>query len=141
MAFHGTADTMVPYLGGQIGAGLRRGGGRGRGDRTRGRCLAAEQLAAEWAQTDGCEPMPTVEAVPVPPGELTVTRLTWHDAAGPKVVLHRIEGGGHTWPGVTTARPAAQGRATSSFDATARLLDFFGGLADLRAVRGASEPG
>jgi len=144
MAFHGTADDMVPYAGGEIGAGLRanaQGRRAGRGDPTRGRCLAAEQLGADWAQTDGCDPTPTVEALSVPAGELAVTRLTWRDGSGPKVVLHRIEGGGHTWPGVTTARRAAQGTGTSSLDATALLLDFFRGLADLRAVGGASEPG
>jgi poly(3-hydroxybutyrate) depolymerase len=91
-------------------------------------CLAAEQLGADWARIDGCSPIPEVVALPVPAGELPVSRLTWRDASGPKVVLHRIEGGGHTWPGVTTDRRAAQGTGRYSLDATGLLLDFFGGL-------------
>ena len=142
MAFHGTADPMVPYAGGPIGAGLRRSGRGGRGrDGTRGMCLAAEQLGADWARIDDCAPAPEVVTLPMPGGELPVVRLAWHDAGGPRVVLHRIEGGGHTWPGVTTARRAAQGTGPSTLDATGLLLHFFDGLVDLRAVGGASDPG
>jgi polyhydroxybutyrate depolymerase len=69
MAFHGTADPIVPY--------------------------GAEEWVATWARGNGCDPLPA--AIP-PQGDVRGIRYTGCDQ-GAKVILYTIEGGGHTWPG------------------------------------------
>ncbi len=85
--FHGTADAVVPY-----------GGGRVRTNNTLP-VSGAEATAAKWAQHDGCEAQPTLTRLGT-----QVVRLTWRGCAA-SVVMYRIEGGGHTWPGATISVP------------------------------------
>jgi polyhydroxybutyrate depolymerase len=138
MLFHGDADPIVPYGGGLVGAHLPGAGRRARrarrfGDAAdsgpaggRGRCVAAEALAEDWAIAGGCDLRPAVERLASAPGDLGVLRLTWQGPAGVPVVLHRIEGGGHTWPGGPQYLPARMiGRVATSLDATGILLSFF----------------
>ena len=72
-----------------------------------------------------------------------VTRLTW--AGVRPIVLYRVEGGGHGWPGapqVPTAR--IFGRVPKRFDATGTILEFArraSGLDDLDGGARASDPG
>jgi polyhydroxybutyrate depolymerase len=107
--FHGTADPLVPYLGGPIGPAGRRAQRRvrrtGEGHPGRGVAVPAETVAADWAAVAGAAPTPETERSPMPAGDLSVTRLTWQGAAH-TVTLHRIEGGGHTWPGGPQYLPA-----------------------------------
>jgi polyhydroxybutyrate depolymerase len=134
MLFHGTADPVVPYAGGPILPNRRaRVRGRHQGpvpplmdDGGRGRCVGAEELAAEWAGANGAVGPPAVEILTPPPGELAVTRLSWTAPGGVPVVLHRIEGGGHTWPGGPQYLPTALiGPTAARLDASAILLDYF----------------
>ena len=61
--------------------------------------VAAETSAAEWAAANGIVGAPLVGRS-TPPGDLPITLITWRpELQGPPVVLYRIEGGGHTWPG------------------------------------------
>ncbi len=87
VAFHGTADPIDPYAGGNIHI---HGGGA---------VLPVTVAMADWAKWDGCAAKPqTNERTAV--GEIRLTRVDWtacHD--GVHVTLYRIEGGGHTWPG------------------------------------------
>jgi len=82
---HGTADGTVPYTGG-----------------TALNFVPIPTLLAHWVQANGCNPTPTVTAVPDtnPNDGCTAERQQW---AGPRygsVVEHyKIIGGGHTWPG------------------------------------------
>jgi polyhydroxybutyrate depolymerase len=115
----GTADPLVPYGGGPIGAGLRRRAGTGRGQ-----VMAAEALASDWASTDGCAAAPVWQQVPVAPDDLPVWHATWADAAGRTwVELFRIDGGGHTWPGGLPYLPERFIGRTARLDATGILLD------------------
>jgi polyhydroxybutyrate depolymerase len=53
-----------------------------------------------------------------------VTRLTWSAPGCPPVVLYRIEGGGHGWPGGPQFLPArAIGPVPRQLDATGILLE------------------
>lgn len=88
LVFHGTDDRVVPYAGGTVnanGAGGRLG------------APPAEDAAAGWAAHAGCDPDPTDTTITP-----HVTRRTWAGCTAP-VVFHRIEGGGHTWPGAAIA--------------------------------------
>jgi polyhydroxybutyrate depolymerase len=107
LAFHGTADPLVPYGGGAVAtSGLPVQG--------------AEAAMARWAAKDGCDATPTTTS-----RAADVTQLDWEGCApGLAVTLERIEGGGHTWPG-SAIDVARLGHTTKSIDATNELLDFF----------------
>jgi polyhydroxybutyrate depolymerase len=107
LAFHGTADPLVPYGGGTVASsGLPVQG--------------AEAAMAQWAAKDGCTATPTTTSLAP-----DVTQLDWKGCtSGLAVTLERIEGGGHTWPG-SAIDVSRLGATTKSIDATNELLDFF----------------
>ena len=116
LAFHGTADPIVPYQGGDYFAGAAAG-------RTPGRAqaLPVDDAAAAWAAFDGCGTPPTPTWVAA-----DVQHLVWPDCpANGTVELYRIVGGGHTWPGSVPVRATRLGSTTPSISATALMLDFF----------------
>ncbi|HTD49285.1 MAG TPA: PHB depolymerase family esterase [Acidimicrobiia bacterium] len=108
--FHGTADPVVPYYGGHIGGpnGLR--------------IAPAEQTAAAWAKHNGC----TAGAAQTRLSSQVVT-LTWKGCKAP-VVMYRIVGGGHTWPGSAIELPAL-GLTTHQVSATAQMWKLFSSIA------------
>ena len=124
MSFHGTGDPIVPYAGGPVG--FERRGARPAAVTARGSCVGAEELALDWARLAGHDARPTVERLaPAGPG-LAVVRLTWQGPGGPPIVLHRIEGAGHVWPGGPQYLPARViGKAAPGLDATGILLGWF----------------
>jgi polyhydroxybutyrate depolymerase len=127
LCFAGTADRVVPYVGGRASgpfARLRRRRVRRRlVDPMNREVAGAQTLAEEWASVNGIEGPPTVAAVPAT--ELPVTRLTWSAPGRPPVVLYRIEGGAHGWPGGPQYLPRALvGRIPQDLDATGILLAF-----------------
>lgn len=124
--FAGTADPLVPYGGGPIGPLGRMVQRRSRGASNRGLAVAAEIAAADWAAANGSVGAPMIDVLTVPAGDLPVTRIAWETGAGPTVVLYRIEGGGHTWPGGAQYLPARLiGPVAKRLDATGLLLDRF----------------
>ncbi len=101
---NGTADTMVPYAGGNVGL---RGG--------RGSVWGVEKTAALFAQTDGCASTSSSQSIKHrdPTQKTSVTLLDWTGCkAGTSVMLYRIEGGGHSIAG----RPALAGVLGPSTD-------------------------
>jgi len=80
LAFHGTADPLVPYQGGPIGLGRLVGRGGARRPAVAGRGVAApiEEVAADWSPPgpDGTHAAPRREPVAGPPGALPVERLS-----------------------------------------------------------------
>lgn len=104
LAFHGTADSTVPYQGGTL-MGFK----------------PAAETDSFWATHDGCQGAPEVT---LQKGAVTCKT---HRAcsAGTEVSLCTIEGasGTHSWPG---AGPwPAVGNSNMDIDATAAILDFF----------------
>ena len=104
MAFHGTLDTFLPYAGGDSPFPDRP-------------VTGVEAWMAGWASTDGCAPGPTVASV-----SAEVDSLTWQGCAAP-VVLYRVLGGGHTWPG--GVNDPAGGASTNDISATELMWAFF----------------
>jgi polyhydroxybutyrate depolymerase len=80
---HGTADGVVPFLGGVM-TGLG-----GESD-----VLGAPTLVDRWRSIDGCSDAPVQDAL----GPQTIRVTSSSCAAGTAVQFTRIEGGGHTWP-------------------------------------------
>jgi polyhydroxybutyrate depolymerase len=99
LAFHGTADLVVPY------------------DGTGPLFVPVEEWVAEWAVRNGCDPTPVEE-------RLTddVTTLIWAGCSA-DTQLVTIEGGGHGWPGSEVSILALS--STDTIDATDMIWDFF----------------
>ena len=111
LAFQGTTDPLMPYLGG--GAGQRR-------------VLSAERSVAFWATAAGCTG-PPVAGEPIDHAtDGTRVRHTVYGGCreGRAVELYTIEGGGHTWPGGPEAGRRV-GRVSREVDATELIWRFF----------------
>jgi polyhydroxybutyrate depolymerase len=115
---HGTADPFVPYKGGPVG----RRTGRGIG-------LSVENTVAFWVGVDGCDGEPVVTRIaPAYPRDPTrITRIAYlNGREGSEVILYRIEGGGHAWPGGYQYLPVRFiGRGSSQMDAGGAIWEFF----------------
>jgi len=108
IAFHGTADPIVPYHGGKVWIAPLP-------------FPSVRTWVAEWARRNRCGPNP-VDAVVA----ADVTRLEYTDCAGDAtVVLYTVVGGGHTWPGGKPMPGWLVGRTTDSIDATSLMWAFF----------------
>jgi polyhydroxybutyrate depolymerase len=100
LAFHGSSDPVLGYLGGYF-------------------------AAQAWARLDGCGTSPT--ATPLPDRADDDTRLWRYDfpgcAGGSQVVFYSIDGGGHTWPGAEY--PASSPLQSREIEASEEIVDFF----------------
>jgi polyhydroxybutyrate depolymerase len=108
IAFHGTADPVVPYTGGPTPVGPDV-------------FPSVPGFTATWAQRNHCGPEP-VESAAAP----DVTRLKYtgcEDDAD--VVLFTVRGGGHQWPGGRPLPELLVGPYTRSVDATRLMWSFF----------------
>jgi polyhydroxybutyrate depolymerase len=142
MLMAGTADPMTPYEGGAprgaMGRNALRHVGRILVDPSGHDSVPPEALAAEWAAINGCVAVPDRDEVRRGPGTVPVERMTWAPAtaAGCSVVLYRIDGGGHGWPGGKQYLPARLiGRIPQHLDATEMVLSFARSAIELTAVR------
>lgn len=108
IAFHGTADRIVPYEGGSTWV-------------SPGTFPNVPAWAARWARRNRCAPTPADSAVAP-----DVTRRAYtacaDDAA---VMLYTVVEGGHTWPGGGPVPEWFAGPTSTSVDATERIWAFF----------------
>jgi polyhydroxybutyrate depolymerase len=115
LMINGTEDTFVPWEGGYI---------LGRPDY--GRILGAEETAAFWRGHNGCQgpPTDTLEPDRDPRDGTRLRVLKWEGDA--PVLLYRVEGGGHTWPGgFPVQKPLMLGRHSTELDAGETIARFF----------------
>ena len=119
MLFMGTDDDLVPYDGGALGGGLGAG--------AFGTMLSAPQTTDHWADLDGCAGAPEItELDALDDGTRIETRHYAGCEGRGQVVLHTIEGGGHTWPGAGYV--AGLGVASQELDASETMWRFFAAL-------------
>ncbi|HEX6566595.1 MAG TPA: PHB depolymerase family esterase [Chthoniobacterales bacterium] len=118
LEIHGTSDPVVPYRGGKI-------------TDDGGEVLGVEATAELWAKTDRCR-RDYIE-IPVPDqtarDDCYPQSFEWSDGKdGTDVVLYRIIGGGHTWPGNPTSLLSGffLGKVCLDFDASELIWKFFG---------------
>jgi polyhydroxybutyrate depolymerase len=111
--FNGTADPLVPYVGGGVGF---LGG--------RGSVWAAEETAEFMADVNACA---AARALPLPVGSrVQVTRIEWtYCRSGSPVALYRFDGGGHQVPGQRSFLPLFLGRGTRAVSAADEAFAFF----------------
>jgi polyhydroxybutyrate depolymerase len=88
--FNGTADPLVPYNGGQIKVFRRQ----------RGEVLSTDETMDIWRQKNRCHPEAVITRLPdIADDGTRVTKIEYPRCENEtKVLLYRIEGGGHTWP-------------------------------------------
>lgn len=88
IAFHGTADGLIPYKGGPGVVGIPFRSFEG-------------EIMPEWAAHNGCDAVPVQEQV-----TQNVRRLRHENCDEDATVeLYVVEGGGHSWPGVSGGTP------------------------------------
>ncbi|MEO0010154.1 MAG: PHB depolymerase family esterase [candidate division WOR-3 bacterium] len=111
LMFHGTADPFVPYEGGQVGIAVPRG-----------RVLGAEATARLWSESNRATRI-RIESLPATeddkPGIICLTYT-----GGAEVILYKIIGGGHVWPG-GKKRSRHYGPHINRLNATALIWEFF----------------
>jgi polyhydroxybutyrate depolymerase len=143
LGIFGTADPMVPYGGGRSTSPLRRLArrkvARGLLDPSGHESVAPELIMAEWVKGNQALTPPTLERLSWEGEPLPIDRVTWAaDPSRPEsrpVVLYRVIGGGHGWPGGSLQPPARLwGPLPQQLDATAIALDFA-----RRAIRAPAE--
>ena len=109
MAFHGTADRLTPYHGGQSWVAR---------DTT---FPDIPTWVANWARRNRCAPAPVDSEVA--PDVIRRSYASCADRAD--VVLYTVEGGGHTWPGGEPLPEWLAGPTSRSIDATRQMWAFF----------------
>lgn len=115
LIIQGTDDPIVPYQGGEI--------------LTTGTRLVSTDRAVElWTRNNRCGDPGSEELPDSDPADgCRATRTTWPGDA--PVVLVRVEGGGHTWPGGSQyLSPLFIGVVCRDFAATEMIWEFFAGL-------------
>jgi polyhydroxybutyrate depolymerase len=110
IAFHGTADPVVPYTGGKTWVAARA-------------FPHVPTWTANWARRNRCAPEPIDSAVAA-----NVIRRTYAGCADDaSVELYTIQGGGHDWPGGQPLPQWLCGPVSHGIDATSRMWAFFRG--------------
>jgi len=108
IAFHGTADPVVPYTGGKTWVAARA-------------FPHVPMWTANWARRNRCAPEPVDSPVAA-----NVTRRAYEGCANnASVELYTIRGGGHDWPGGGPLPAWLCGPVSRGIDATSEMWAFF----------------
>jgi polyhydroxybutyrate depolymerase len=124
LAFHGTADPILPYSGGGLNATRIAELYAWHGVIPKGmpKPLGIDESMRLWAKHNGCNPKPVEVRV-----AFDVQKRTWTGCKA-TTVLYIVDGGGHGWPGKPVPAMEKQfGHDTSSIDATSLIFKFFFG--------------
>ncbi|HKK42459.1 MAG TPA: PHB depolymerase family esterase [Bacteroidales bacterium] len=121
LAINSTDDPLVPYNGGEIHGGIRR--------INLGKVLSAEESVMFWVKHDSCSLPPVITDEPDrdPEDGTRVRKMLYPNGVeGTEVILYKIEGGGHTWPGGIQYLPVLLiGKTSWDIDANEVIWDFF----------------
>ncbi len=123
LEIQGTADPLVPYLGGGI-KGLA-----GRDTAGRGVLLSATESAKFWWDFDKCAHLDKVTPLAdTDPNDGTTSSQSLHETCenSTQVGLITVTGGGHTWPGGKQyLGERLVGKVSKDFSASQIIWDFF----------------
>jgi polyhydroxybutyrate depolymerase len=121
LMINGTADPLVPWEGGEVGYERSR--------RDQGFMYPVEEAFGMWAEACGCTaPADTVDMPDADPADgCTCRRISWQPAGdGTMVELIRVDGGGHTWPGLEDGLgEGLVGLTCMDFDSPEAIWEFF----------------
>ena len=110
IAFHGTADPILPFAGGPSPSGLGLN------------LVPVRRAVSEWARQLGCDGLPQIT---VPSSEVEVSTYQRCRLGTGEALLYTVIGGGHSWPGGVALPEVIVGRTTQQIDATRVMWDFF----------------
>jgi len=116
---NGTKDPLVPVNGGPVGANLGL---------HRGECISLADAVNFWTKWDQTATMAQISRIPDKTEDGThVTKEVYAAGRdGTEVVVYRIEGGGHTWPGGSQYLPKMiVGKVTHQIDGAQEIWGFF----------------
>lgn len=129
LLINGTDDPFVPYEGGEVTPYLFPQLAEWLKKPKRGEVISTADTVDFWLWHNDIRNQGDLMQLPDRNQKdgTTVEKLQWtHDITGVSVVLYRIVGGGHTWPG---AKPylaeALIGRTSQELDATEAIWHFF----------------
>jgi polyhydroxybutyrate depolymerase len=113
--FHGTDDRFVPFEGGRGSRGI-----------TRNSYMAVEEAIKVWMRVNQASAIPSAKELSALHHDGTrVTRYTYRMGRDDQnIVLYKIIGGGHTWPGQPHYR-LLLGRTTTEISANDLMWGFF----------------
>ena len=111
--FHGSLDQFTPLEG---GVGRRSVTG------THHRGIVAGLL--DWVRANELDPEAVRTSIPTTDAGITIERIAWGSSDEAEVVLYRIDGAGHTWPG-RVPDSFYLGTSAVGFPANPLILDFF----------------
>ena len=121
MIVNGTKDPLVPFEGGHVR--LFRFG------RSRGEILSTAATAEHFRRHNGCDKTPKKSGVPdKDPNDGTTVEVEKYAGCknGAEVILVKVIGGGHTWPGgMQYLKPRIIGAVCRDINASELILDFF----------------
>jgi polyhydroxybutyrate depolymerase len=119
LMINGTADPLMPYGGGEVGAKRVKVG----------KVLSVAQTVKFWTAHNQCSPTPAVTGEPPRnPRDGTRVRKEVYSGGqeGTEVILYTIEGGGHSWPKGHQYLPEFfVGKTSQNLDATEAIWNFF----------------
>ena len=119
LQINGTEDPLVPYEGGHVHFRKQK----------LGKTLSVSKIVELWVRHNGCDEKPIVEQLSDsdPNDGCRVTKFTFANGKGNSVVvLLKITGGGHNWPGARKYAPEFFiGKTCHDFKATDKILRFF----------------
>ena len=121
VVFNGTEDPLVPYNGGQITVFRRE----------RGAVLSTDETIRIWRKKNRCtSEARATQLTDIAADGTRVTKIEYTQcAAESKVVLYRIDGGGHAWPDGRQYLPVGLvGRTSRDINACDEIWEFFRSL-------------
>ena len=129
LLINGTKDPFVPYDGGEITPRLFPRFGKMLKQPSRGKVISTDSTIEFWLQHNGIDPKGLLTKIPdrdTTDGS-SVERREWtHSKIGVSVLLYKIIGGGHTWPGRRQYLPVQTvGQTNRDINASERVWEFF----------------
>jgi polyhydroxybutyrate depolymerase len=121
LIMNGTNDPLMPWRGGEFRERFQR----------LGSVLSAEETALFWARHDNCETVPQDRRLDAAaPADVTQVYINEYAfCRDSRVVLYRIDQGGHTWPGGLQYQPeTVVGKTSRHIDAGVVIWSFFKSL-------------
>lgn len=121
LAINNVDDPLVPFEGGEI---------MGHFHRVRlGRVLSVNESISFWIRHNHCSDIPFIEQIPdkdPQDGTRVLRKEFTKGKQGTEVILYKIDGGGHTWPGGFQYLPAwLIGKTSRDIDACEVIWSFF----------------
>jgi len=119
LIINGTEDPLVPYNGGDVSfLSLKRG-----------KVISVDETVKFWVARDGCPAAPETKQLPhLNPNDSTSTTVERYAGCrdGTEVILYKVNGGGHTWPGgLQYMSENFIGKTSRDFSATETIWQFF----------------